>query len=162
MKRALRIPADIHRPVGQRPYYMHSNLLKSQPPLITRDYLYAAKNNNVKITNHIFFSYFSSLNIFQQLRKQNKFTSVSHVGLTTYSLSSCTAGFFSAPATSGRKSVRLHYRDVNNLVNGGLSIDFIKVQCYSFIYIHFQLIISMSSEIMCDEHGKSFLPKQGS
>ena len=57
-------------------------------------------------------------------------------GLSTYSLSSCTAGFFQLLQHQEDKSERLHYTDINKLVNGGISIDFIKVYCYSFIYIH--------------------------
>jgi len=46
-------------------------------------------------------------------------------------------GTFLAPATEGQLSLRLCYREMKILLNGGISFDFVNEWCYSFIYVYF-------------------------
>ena len=59
--------------------------------------------------------------------------------------------------TSGHLSVRLHYKEINILLNGGFRFDFSNGWSYTLIYTHFMLIIFMSLKLMCDNSSQSLL-----
>ena len=46
-----------------------------------------------------------------------------------------------ACTTSSQLSVRLHYKEIDILLNGGISFDFNYWWLYSFIYVYFQVVI---------------------
>ena len=61
---------------------------------------------------------------------------------------------------SGVNTVVTYYKGSHILMNNGSWIDFSKSGCYSTIYTHFLLSISMALNFWCDNWGQSFLPSK--
>ena len=63
-------------------------------------------------------------------------------------------------STWGGQSALTDYKGSHILMNNGSWIDFSKSGCYSTIYTHFLLSISMALNFWCDNWGQSFLPSK--